>query len=318
MNAGFIRLPANPYTDSEAFPMPAPAGPGAILSTRSLVGADWLRARLGDPGLAVVDVRFRLPDPSWGRAQYLAGHIPGAVFADIERDLSAKPDGSNGRHPLPPVPEAAAVFSRLGIGDATTVIACDDASGMYAARLWWMLRFLGHRRAALLDGGIPAWTEAGGSLQPGAETRPPQTFTPRAAPGMAASAEEVAARLDSGVDLLLDARETTRWRGEAEPIDPVAGRIPGARNHFWQRNLAPDGRFLAPDELARRFAPLAAERRGRRIVCYCGSGLTAAHNALALTAAGFDGVAVYSGSWSEWCADAARPFETGTPIGGPA
>ena len=292
--------------------MPGRATTGAALPRAPLVSAAWLAERVSAPAVAVVDVRFRLFEPRWGRAQYLAGHIPGAVFADIEEDLSAKPDGSNGRHPLPSVPAMAAVFSRLGIGDETTVIACDDASGMSAARLWWMLRYLGHRRAALLDGGIPAWIGAGGSLRPGAETRPAGTFTPRTVPEMAADVDEVAA----GKDLLLDARESARWRGETEPIDPVAGRIPGARNHLWKDNLVADGRFLAPEELARRFAPLAAERRGRRIVCYCGSGLTAAHNALALTAAGLEGVAVYSGSWSEWCADPARPVETGAPTGG--
>lgn len=281
----------------------------------SLVRVDWLaeRLRAGDPELVVVDVRFDLFDPPTGRKKYLEGHIPGAVFADIEKDLSAKPDGTNGRHPLPSVPETAAAFSRLGIGPESTVIACDDISGMFAARLFWMLRWLGHRRAAVLDGGVSAWTRAGGALRSGAEARPGAAFIPAPVPELAASVEDVEGGLDSGRRLLLDAREPERFRGETEPIDPVAGRIPGARNHFWKTNLAADGCLLAVATLRERFAPLAAARWDRPVVCYCGSGLTAAHNALALTVAGFDGVAVYSGSWSEWCSDPGRPIETGPP-----
>lgn len=282
-----------------------------------LVSAGWLRERLearDRPDLLVVDVQFDLRDPSAGRKQYLKGHVPGAVFADIEADLSAPKTGRNGRHPLPPVAGMAAALGRLGIGRETAVVAYDASAGMYAARLWWMLRLLGHRRAALLDGGLAAWRDAGGELRSGEETRAPRSFAPQPAAALSPDAGEVAAGLGTGADLLLDAREAARWRGETEPFDPVAGRIPGARNHLWKRNLDADGRFLPSAELARRFAPLAEGRGGRRIVCYCGSGLTAAHNALALTLAGFDGVAVYSGSWSEWCADPHRPVETGEPI----
>lgn len=268
-----------------------------------LVGPVRLRATGRD--LVIVDVRFDLFDPGAGRKKYLAGHIPGAVFADIEEDLSGKPDGTNGRHPLPSARETAAVFSRLGIGPDKAVIAYDDITGMFAARLWWMLRWLGHRRAAVLDGGVSAWTRAGGELRAGAETRPLATFLPAPVPELAASVREV----EQDGHLLLDAREPERFRGEAEPIDPVAGRIPGARNHFWKENLAPDGRLLRRADLLRKFAPLT--REDGRIVCYCGSGLTAAQNALALTVAGLDRVSVYSGSWSEWCADPSRPVETG-------
>ena len=282
-----------------------------------LVSADWLRERLearDRPDLLVVDVQFDLRDPPAGRKQYLKDHLSGAVFADIEADLSAPKTGRNGRHPLPSVAATAAALGRLGIGRETAVVAYDASAGMYAARLWWMLRLLGHRRAALLDGGLAAWRDAGGELRSGEETRAPRSFAPQPAAALSPDAGEVAAGLGTGADLLLDAREAARWRGETEPFDPVAGRIPGARNHLWKRNLDADGRFLPSAELARRFAPLAEGRGGRRIVCYCGSGLTAAHNALALTLAGFDGVAVYSGSWSEWCADPHRPVETGEPI----
>ena len=285
-----------------------------------LVSAGWLRERLdaGDrPDLLVVDAQFDLRDPPAGRKRYRDGHIPGAVFADIEADLSAPKTGRNGRHPLPPAAGMAAALGRLGIGPETAVVAYDASAGMYAARLWWMLRLLGHRRAALLDGGLSAWRDAGGELRPGEETRAARSFAPQRAASLSPDAGEVADGLDTGADLLLDAREPERWRGETEPFDPVAGRIPGARNHLWKGNLDADGRFLPNSELARRFAPLAEGRGGRRIVCYCGSGLTAAHNALALTLAGFDGVAVYSGSWSEWCADPARPVETGEPAAPP-
>ncbi len=293
--------------------MSAPAGTGSPFPP--LVGAGWLAERLGDPDLVVVDVRFDLFDPGAGREQYLEGHIPGAVFADIEEDLSGRPDGTNGRHPLPPAPEAAAVFSRLGIGPDTTVIAADEISGMFASRLFWMLRQLGHGRTAVLDGGVSAWKRSGGELRAGAETRPEANFLPAPVPELSVSVEEVEAGLATGRHLLLDAREPERFRGETEPIDPVAGRIPGARNHPWKGNLGPDGCLLDRGRLRERFAALARAQGDRRIVCYCGSGLTAAQNALALTVAGFSGVAVHAGSWSEWCADPGRPVETGASPG---
>ena len=280
---------------------------------RRIVSASWLRDRLdaADPGLVVVDVRAALGDPAWGRVQYLAGHLPGAVFADLDRDLSGPRTGSNGRHPLPGAERSAEVFGRLGIGSESFVVAYDDAAGMFAARLWWMLRYFGHPRAAVLDGGLAAWTEAGGVLRRGPEERPARRFAARAQVSLAVTADEVEAGLPRGADLLLDAREGVRWRGEREPIDPVAGRIPGARNHPWKRNLTPEGRFCPPEELRRRFEPVVSERADRRIVCYCGSGLTAAHDALALELAGIENVAVYSGSWSEWCADPRRPVARG-------
>lgn len=285
-----------------------------------LVSVEWLRERVygpGDPDLLLVDVQFDLRRPEAGRANYLVRHVPGAVFADIERDLSAPKTGRNGRHPLPSVSAIAATFGRLGVGDETTVVAYDRSGGMYAARLWWMLRFLGHGRVALLDGGLDAWRDTGHDADGGWVTPGPRVFTPRPRPQSSAAVAEIEADLkrdgDSREMLLLDARESARWRGETEPFDPVAGRIPGARNHLWKRNLDEHGAFHPAAELARRFAPLAEGRGERRIVCYCGSGLTAAHNALALTLAGFDGVAVYSGSWSEWCADPARPVETDAP-----
>ena len=281
---------------------------------QSIVSATWLRERLAadDSKLVLVDVRADLVDLAWGRAQYLEGHLPGAVFADLERDLSAPKTGTNGRHPLPPVERMAEVFGRLGIGPDSVVVAYDHASGLFAARLWWMLRYLGHDEAAVLDGGTGAWVEAGGSLIPGEETRAPRQFIPRPVAGMAVGAAEVEAGLASGAHVLVDAREPIRWRGEREPIDPIAGRIPGARNHFWKKSLDTDGRFRSPEDLRGILGAVAEPREGRRIVCYCGSGVSAAHGALALELAGIGDVAVYSGSWSEWCADPGRPVGRGT------
>ena len=282
---------------------------------QSIVSAAWVREQLaaGDSRLVLVDVRADLADPAWGRARYLEGHLPGAVFADTDRDLSAPKTGTNGRHPLPTVERMAEVFGRLGIGPDRVVVAYDHAAGLFAARLWWMLRYLGHRQAAVLDGGLDAWERAGGSLVPGEETRAPRHFIPKPQPGMALGLAEVEAGLAGGAHLLVDAREPVRWRGEHEPIDPVAGRIPGARNHLWKHNLGPDGRFRPPADLRESLGALTGDRAGRPIVCYCGSGLSAAHNALALEIAGIRDVAVYSGSWSEWCADPRRPVARGTP-----
>ena len=282
---------------------------------QSIVSAAWLREQFaaGNSRLVLVDVRADLMDSTWGRARYLEGHLPGAVFADLERDLSAPKTGANGRHPLPAVERLAEVFGRLGIGPDSVVVAYDQAAGLFAARLWWMLRYLGHAEAAVLDGGTDAWARAGGSLTPGEQTRAPRRFIPRPVAGMAAGVAEVEAGLDSGAHLLVDAREPIRWRGEKEPLDPIAGRIPGARNHFWKANLGADGRFRSPDDLREILDTVTTPRKGRPIVCYCGSGVSAAHNALALELAGIFNVAVYSGSWSEWCADPGRPIERGTP-----
>ena len=281
---------------------------------KSIVSAAWLRERLAarDSRLVLVDVRADLRDPAWGRARYLEGRLPGAVFADIDLDLSAPKTGTNGRHPLPAVERMTEVFGRLGIGPDSVVVAYDHASGLFAARLWWMLRYLGHAAAAVLDGGMDAWAQAGGSLVRGEETRAPRRFLPKPAPRMALGVAEVEAGLASGAHLLVDAREPIRWRGEREPLDPVAGRIPGARNHLWKDNLDPDGRFRSPEDLCAMLGALTGDRAGRPVVCYCGSGLSAAHNALALDLAGIEEVAVYSGSWSEWCADPGRPVERGT------
>ncbi|HXF57257.1 MAG TPA: sulfurtransferase, partial [Actinomycetota bacterium] len=247
-----------------------------------LVEAAWVARHLEHPDLVVADVRWD-PDGSAHR-RYEEGHLPGAVFVDVDRDLSAPRSPGSGRHPLPAPEDFAAAMARLGIGDGTAVVAYDDAGGAYAARLWWMLRVTGHE-AAVLDGGLAAWA---GPLEAGpGRPRPPATFAPRPWPEeLLARAEDVErARGDPG-SVILDARAPERYRGEVEPIDPVAGHIPGARNAPFPGNLDPaTGRFLPPEELRRRFEALGAGR-GRDVIVYCGSGVTSCHLLLAMELAG--------------------------------
>jgi thiosulfate/3-mercaptopyruvate sulfurtransferase len=275
---------------------PRPEGP--------LVGADWLADHLG--AVRVVDVRGYLDGRS-GREAYRGGHIPGAVFADLDTDLAAPPDGVLGRHPLPSPEAFAAALARLGIAHGDTVVAYDDMSGANAARLWWMLDAIGVA-CAVLDGGIQAWTGALSTEDPVVE---PADVVPRLWPQERfADAEEVD-RLRRDPDaLVLDARSAGRFTGEEPSIDTRPGHIPGARSAPWQGNVEPgSGRLLAPDALRRRFAELGAE--GRRIVTSCGSGVTACQELLALRLAGFDDVALYTGSYSGWTADPSRPVAEG-------
>jgi thiosulfate/3-mercaptopyruvate sulfurtransferase len=288
-----------------------------------LVDTAWLREHLGDPGLRVVDCRFRLGEPGAGEELWREGHIPGAAFLDVDRDLAAPP-GAGGRHPLPDVDAFEAAARRAGIGPDTLVVAYDEAAEGGAARLWWLLRHLGHERVRVLDGGLRGWREAGGELSAGADEPPEPGDFHAAQPaddttstedlGLGALrfhfATESAQPPDSSVAgagpgepgrgsvLLLDARAPERYRGEVEPIDPVAGRIPGARNLPFME-LAPGGRFLPPAELRARFEAVGAES-GREAVAYCGSGVTACVLVLAAEVAGIGPVRLYPGSWSEW------------------
>jgi thiosulfate/3-mercaptopyruvate sulfurtransferase len=257
-----------------------------------LVSAAWLRERLGDPGLVVADCRYRLGEPGAGGQLWIEGHIPGAVFMDVDRDLAAEP-GERGRHPLPQPEDFEAAARRAGIGPDTLVIAYDEAAEGGAARLWWLLRHLGHDRVSVLDGGLRGWREEGGPLEAGAAQLPaPGTFGARPREGDVANSDELGGRL------LVDARAPERYRGEVEPIDPVAGHIPGAANLPFAE-LAPGGRFLSPDELRARFEAAGAAP-GRELVAYCGSGVTACVLLLAAELAGLEGARLYPGSWSEW------------------
>lgn len=274
----------------------------------TLIDASELRLHLDDPAWAPVDCRFDLADPHAGQAAYLAGHIPGAVYAHLERDLSGPAAPGRGRHPLPPPEFLSAAFARWGIGPGVQVVAYDDCGGGRAARLWWCLRWLGHRDAAVLDGGIGAWIESGGPLRAGEETRPPRPFDARIQAGWIAEAGEIERRLDDPTMVLLDSRAPERYRGEIEPIDPAAGHIPGARNRPWEVNLDARGRMLSPGTLRAAFDELLDGAAPQSAVVYCGSGVTACQNLLAMAHAGLAGARLYPGSWSEWSADSRRPI----------
>lgn len=278
-----------------------------------LVDADWLARAIGDPALAVADVRW-YPDGS-GRARFEQGHIPGAVFVDVDSDLASPKTRSSGRHPLPSPEAFAQAMERAGIGDGSLVVAYDDVGGSNAARLWWMLSATRHR-AAVLDGGLQAWRgplEAGSSPTRAAEG---QEFTPRPWPeDRIADANEVERlRRDPGA-VVLDARAAERYRGEVEPIDPVAGHVPGARTAPWSENLDPEtGRFRSPAELTRQYRARGVQE-GKDVVAYCGSGVTSCHDVLALELAGIRGAKLYVGSWSEWITDPSRPVAEGPQPG---
>ena len=269
-----------------------------------VVDAPWLAAALAsDTPPVVVDVRWYLTppgaEPRSGRAAYETGHIPGAVFVDLDADL-AGPPGPRGRHPLPDPGPFASAMARVGIGDDDAVVAYDDAGGVVAARLWWMLRATG-RDAAVLDGGIEAWP---GPLVSGVETRPAAAFTARPWPDASVAGVE---DVDADGVVVLDARAPERFRGEVEPVDPRPGHIPGARNAPSSTLLDPaTGRFLPADALRARFADLGVGA-GADVVAYCGSGVTACHTLLALDVAGLGPGRLYPGSWSEWSSDPTRP-----------
>jgi len=275
---------------------------------RTLIGAADLLALLdaGAP-LVVLDCGFDLADTTAGERAYAAGHLPLAQYAHLDRDLSGAKTGRNGRHPLPERAAFAARAGQWGIAPGVQVVAYDAQGGPYAARAWWMLRWLGHEAVAVLDGGPAAFVAAGGALTtaaPQVAARPPY---PALANGMpTVQADELLAALQRL--RVVDARAPERWRGEVEPLDPVAGRIPGAANRFFKDNLGADGRFKSADELRAAFAGFGDPAR---VVHQCGSGVTAAHNLLAMTHAGLAGSLLYPGSWSEWCSDPARPVERG-------
>ncbi len=276
----------------------------------TLIAAAELRAFAGAP-LVILDCGFDLADPGAGARAHAAGHLPGAVYAHLDRDLSGAKTGRNGRHPLPARDDFARRAGAWGIAPEVQVVAYDAQGGPYAARAWWLLRWLGHDAVAVLDGGPAAWLAAGGTLStaPGAVApQPPYPATPE--PAMpTVHADDL---LDiPGAWCVLDARAPERFRGEVEPLDPVAGHIPGALNRFFKDNLGPDDHFRPAAELRAAFADLVGRGTPDRVVHQCGSGVTAAHNLLAMTHAGLPGSRLYPGSWSEWCSDPARPVERG-------
>jgi len=275
-----------------------------------LVPTETLAGRLADPDWLVVDCRFELSDPESGRRAYRASHIPGAIHADLERDLSSPVTAATGRHPLPPVTELEATFSRFGIAPGTQVIAYDDGPGAYAARLWWMLRWLGHDAVAVLDGGFAAWLAEGRPVTQANRARAPASFVARPRPELLCAADEIPRALARGA-VLVDVRGAERFRGEVEPLDAVAGHVPGAVNLPYLENLGSSGRFRDPAALAALWRERAGVAGGREVVCMCGSGVTACQGLLALESAGITGGRLYAGSWSEWIRDPSRPVARG-------
>lgn len=277
-----------------------------------LISAEALAALLsaGTPPVLVCDCSFELSDPAAGRRVYEAGHLPGAAYVDLERDLSAPKTGSNGRHPLPAREGFARVMTNLGADDRMGIVAYDGSGGMYAARLWWMLRWAGHGHASVLDGGLAGWRAAGGPVEGGAApSRRPGRFTVR--DSIQATVDGDAVRAGLGTRTIVDARAADRFRGENETLDPVAGHIPGALNRCFRDNLASDGRFKAAAVLRAEWLALLAGRAPSDVVQQCGSGVTACHNLLAMEAAGLGGSVLYPGSWSEWCARPGAPVARG-------
>jgi thiosulfate/3-mercaptopyruvate sulfurtransferase len=305
----------------------------------ALIEPEELARRLSATGgreadVAVVDCRFDLARPQWGEAAHAAGHVPNAVYAHLDRDLSGTLTPETGRHPLPGRQTLVDTLSRWGIDAKVQVVAYDQGNGAYAARLWWLLRWVGHQDVAVLNGGFAAWQQAGLPVETTHAARQPRQFVPhhpvgtaREAPGgqdtddtvvSTAEVERLIAggALARGDSMLFDARAADRFAGENETIDPVAGHVPGARNHPFARNLDASGRFLPADELRRRWQDSLRGRSPAQAIMMCGSGVTACHNLLALQIAGLGGARLYAGSWSEWIRDPAHAVGRGPDTSG--
>jgi thiosulfate/3-mercaptopyruvate sulfurtransferase len=279
--------------------------------TGPLVSPDELASHLGDSAWRIFDCRHDLKQTEYGAKAYAKEHIPGALFLHLDRDLSGPTTGRNGRHPLPNADAFTAKMRGAGVDATTQIVAYDNEGSVFASRLWWMLRWLGHACVAVLDGGLPGWRRGRRPLDAALPTFPPGNFVGSPCGGTV-SAEQVLANLGSSQLMLVDARSPERFRGEGETLDPVGGHIPGAVNRFYFDNLDDDGCFFKPaDALRAEFAALLAGRAPTSVVQQCGSGVTACHNLLAMEIAGLSGSKLYSGSWSEWCADTARPVATG-------
>ena len=269
-----------------------------------LVSADDVAAH---PEWRVFDCRHDLKNTGYGRQVYARGHIPGALFLHLDDDLSGVKTGSNGRHPLPEVAAFARHMSDCGVGDDVQVVAYDNEGGIFASRLWWMLRWLGHERVAVLDGGLAGWKRGKRPLEEAAPVVAPREFVARPR-DLSVSTAQVLADLNAPSMLILDARSPERFRGENETLDPVGGHIPGAVNRFYFDNLDDAGCYFKPaGELRAEFDAILGGRPASAVVQQCGSGVTACHNLLAMELAGLLGSRLYPGSWSEWCADPARP-----------
>ena len=278
----------------------------------ALVSTEILAQRLEDPDWVVFDCRHDLADPARGRVEYEKSHIPGARFLHLDEDLSAPKTGTNGRHPLPDPGVLMEKLGRAGVDSRKQVVAYDAQGGMVAARLWWLLRWLGHLPVAVLDGGWNQWISEGRAQTAEVPQPQPTRFSGKANPNWV-GADFVRARLYDPSLVLVDARAPDRFRGQNETLDPVGGRIPGARNRYFRDNLDTDGRFKSPEALEKEFGTVLGPAGAENVVSYCGSGVSACHNLLAMEVAGLRGSRLYPGSWSEWCADPSRRVESGEP-----
>jgi thiosulfate/3-mercaptopyruvate sulfurtransferase len=280
----------------------------------TLISTGDLARQLGDPRFVIVDCRHNLADVDAGERAYLDAHIPGARFMHVDRDLSGVKTGRNGRHPLPDAQVLAPKLGAAGIDASKQVVAYDQNGGMWASRLWWLLRWLGHDAVAVLDGGLDKWLAEGRPMSTLAPTPLASRFVPKPSQPVA-SADEILHHVDDGSLLVVDARASERYRGDIEPMDPIAGHIPRARNRPYTENLAVTGIFKAATVLRSEFEALLGGRSPSTVVHQCGSGVTACHNVLAMVVAGMPGSRLYPGSWSEWVADPARPVARGSDTG---
>ncbi|SHH27466.1 sulfurtransferase [Massilia sp. CF038] len=280
----------------------------------TLISAADLAGQITDPRVVIIDCRHDLMNPSAGRDAYAAGHIPGALFGDMDHQLSGAKRGADGvfrgRHPLPERAALAETLRSWGINNDSQVVAYDAHGGMFAARLWWLLRWLGHPAVAVLDGGLPAWQAAGQPVSTDTPAPARGSFAEQASLVPQVDAAAVLANIDGGDKTVIDARAADRFRGENETMDPVGGHIPGAKNRFFKDNLQADGRFKDAQQLKADFSALVSDPA--KAIMQCGSGVTACHNLLALEVAGLKGAALYPGSWSEWVGDSSRPVATGS------
>ncbi|MBB3113797.1 thiosulfate/3-mercaptopyruvate sulfurtransferase [Paenibacillus phyllosphaerae] len=279
----------------------------------AVVPVKWVLARMYEPDIVIVDCRFTLGKPESGRAAYEEAHIPGAIYLDLEQDLSGpvEADGSGGRHPLPDPATLAARLGRAGISNESRVVAYDDQGGAMASRLWWLMKYLGHDNVFVMDGGFKAWTEANFPVTAEQRITIPAQFLATVQHNLLSEVydvQDVVAGTKSAT--LIDSREPARYRGEVEPIDPVAGHIPGAKNVLWAEGRGADGLWKSTEEQAARFEGLSVNKDDE-IIVYCGSGVTATPNVMALLEAGYTNVKLYAGSWSDWVSDKENPVATG-------
>ncbi|MBE9141093.1 sulfurtransferase [Nodosilinea sp. LEGE 07088] len=267
---------------------------------RNLVSTAWLTQHLDDPLVVVVDCRFALADPHQGRQQYTQSHVPGAWYVDLNQDLSGPVQRHGGRHPLPPIEDLTTLLTTIGVmskgSDSTLVVAYDDSQFAFAARLWWLLRYLGHDNVAVLDGGWGGWVQSGNPVTTAQPEARPGNFIPAQRQNWVVDIDHVRRRQQGS--MLIDSRSPERYRGEVEPIDPIAGSIPGAVNYFWQAVSDSVGQMQPPEQLADHWAALDA---ADEVIVYCGSGVTACVNLLSQTLAGRPMAKLYAGGWSDWC-----------------